>query len=76
MNSGNQLPDPCWARDLVDGDYAEAQNLQAAITELGELFGEAAAQDCIREMKKITGKAMLRKYERDNPHWDGNTRIV
>ena len=73
---GGQAPDPKWAEELADGDLEKAQDLGKKIDGLAESFGGEAADDCRAEMKRIIGKAMLRRAERDNPHWDGKTKIV
>jgi len=72
----NQLPDPSFAKKLVEGDPSEALELEQKIVELEEFWGVDAGDDCRAEAKLIVGKAMLRKIERERPGWDGNTRIV
>jgi len=71
-----QLQDPSFARKLVDGDPSEALELEQKITELEDLWGADAGTDCRAEAKRAVGKAVLRKVEREQPGWDGNTRIV
>lgn len=74
--TGYQVPDPDWAADLVVGSFEKAKTLGDKINDVGEFFGEEAAEDLRKEMRRIVGKAMLRKVERNNPHWEGKTRIV
>jgi hypothetical protein len=76
LRRDNQVPDPDWAAELVDGSPEKAKDLVEKIDELAEVFGEEAAEDCRKVMRQISGKAMLRKVERENPYWDGKTRIV
>ena len=72
----NQLPDPSFAKKLVEGDPSEALELEQKIVELEGLWGRDAGAQCRGDMKQAIGKAMLRKLERERPGWDGNTRIV
>jgi hypothetical protein len=76
VKEGNQLPDPEWARELADGKPEKAKALSDKIDQMAEVFGAEAADDARSEMKKIFGKAALRKIERENPHWNGKTRIL
>jgi len=75
LRLGEQLPEPEWARDLADGKPEKAQELLKSIEEMEEHFGEGAG-DAVRDIaRSIMGRALLRKVERDNPEWDGQTRV-
>lgn len=73
---GEQFPDPDWAVELLDGKPEKAQKILKAADELGDLWGSEAADDCKQAMGEIFGKAALRKVERENPNWDGITKII
>ena len=76
FGTGRQLPEPEWATELAEGDPTKAKALAKAIEDFEEFFG-ADAGDVVREQaKRIVGSALLRKVERDNPNWDGKTRVV
>ncbi len=70
-----QLPEPDWATELADGKPAKAVALKARLVEWEACVG---GQDVgVRaEMKAIVGRALLRRVERNNPCWDGKTRIL
>ena len=74
MKRGKQTKQKISAK--AEGDPTKAKALAKAIEDFEEFFG-ADAGDVIREQsKRIIGIALLRKVERDNPNWDGKTRVV
>jgi len=71
-----QYPDPDWAREALDGSPEQIQALERSIVEVEKAFGDEAGVALRKEMKRLMGRAMLKKVERDAPTWDGKTRIV
>jgi hypothetical protein len=70
-----QLPEPAWATELADGKPEKAS---ALVAQLAGWETHVGGRDIgfREEMRAIAGRALLRKAERDNPHWDGKTRIL
>lgn len=69
-----QLPEPAWATELADGKPEKAAALVVQLAEWETCVGgqDNGVRD---EMLTLAGRALLRKVERDNPCWDGRTRI-
>lgn len=70
------MTDPVWARSLADGQPDEAAAVYQQIDKLESVFGVEAGDDLRAEFKKIVGRALLRKVERESPGWDGKSRVI
>ena len=68
--------DPEWVVQLLAGDTAKAEEIQAAIECLGQSFGVGARDDCRAIAKRMIGRGLLRKVQRETPGWDGTNRVI